>query len=556
MELPDKVRDKKNISVVVLFITLTIIGIYMFMNICSTLWDRDEPQYAQVAMEMVESGDYLVPTIDSQMWLGKPPLLYWLMSVPFRIFGVTEFSCRFFSAIGTGITCLLTYLIGRRLVSKEAGLWTMPILASTILVLVIGTAGITDALMLPFIVAVMAILVSSAKTGMRFIHIVLMGTALGFGILAKGPIGLMPIPAIATMLWFDRKNRSNTRQYIWRISLAIAIGAAFFIAWAIPVNIATKGEFFRVFVGRDIINRAFTPMESHGGNFLLHLPYYLYIIMGGFFPWTLYLPGAFSALLGGRIGGKYGKVLLLSWIVPCFILMTIAATKLPHYVLFIWPALSLAVAGTIAAHKNNQLTSRDKTWLQRGVWIFAPFALIMSLGLIVGPFFVPVPGLRWPGIASGLLLLAMSIIAVYYHRAGRLSRSASVMIVGMIVFHVPLLLGVLPAIERIKVSPHIAKDLNSLIEKDVPVLTYKYDEPSLSFYLGRLTQRLVTAQDVLEWIKQPQNGVLVVPEKYLNRLKQEHENLPLEIIASKEGFNYSKGKKINLLVLARRTEKQ
>ncbi|MHC4212766.1 MAG: ArnT family glycosyltransferase [Planctomycetota bacterium] len=556
MGLSDKGRDKKNISVIVLFITLLIIGIYMFMNTCSSLWDRDEPQYAQVAMEMVESGDYLVPTIDSQMWLGKPPLLYWLMSVSFRIFGPTEFSCRFFSAIGTGITCLLTYIIGRTLLSKEAGLWTMPILASTILVLVIGTAGITDALMLPFIVAVMAVLVKSAKTGMRFIHIVLMGSALGFGILTKGPIGLMPIPAIATMLWFDRKNRSNTLQYIWRISLAIAIGAAFFIAWAIPVNIATKGEFFRVFVGRDIINRAFTPMESHGGNFVLFLPYYLYIILGGFFPWTLYLPGAFSALLGGRVGGKYGRVLLLSWIVPCFILMTIAATKLPHYVLFIWPALSLAVAGTIAAQKNNQLTSRDKIWLQRGAWIFVPFALVMSLGLIVGPFFVQVPGLRWSGVVSGLLLLTMSIVAVYYHRADKLSRSASVMIVGMIVFHIPLLLGVLPAIERIKVSPYIARDLNSLIKKDVPVVTYKYDEPSLSFYLGRLTQRLETDQDVLEWVKQPQDGVLVVPEKYLNRLQQEHESLPLKIIASKEGFNYSKGKKLNLLVLARRTEKQ
>jgi 4-amino-4-deoxy-L-arabinose transferase-like glycosyltransferase len=88
MDLPGKGRDKKTISVV-LFITLTIIGIYMFMNVCSTLWDRDEPQYAQLAMEMVESGDYLVPTIDSQMWLGKPPLLYWLMSIAFRIFGPT-----------------------------------------------------------------------------------------------------------------------------------------------------------------------------------------------------------------------------------------------------------------------------------------------------------------------------------------------------------------------------------------------------------------------------------------------------------------------------------
>jgi 4-amino-4-deoxy-L-arabinose transferase-like glycosyltransferase len=555
MELPNNTRDKK-ILLIVILIALVITGIYMFMNTCTTLWDRDEPEYAQVVLEMVESGNYVVPTFNSQMWLEKPPLIYWMMSIPVRIFGPTEFACRFFSAVGVGTTCLLTFIIGRKLVGTEAGLWTMPILASTLLVLIVGTAAITDALLLPFIVAVMAILLISAKSGMSFKHIILMGGALGLGTLTKGPIGLIPMPAIAAILFFDRKNRNNMGQYIRRIAVSLAIGAVIFLLWAIPVNIITNGEFFRVFVGRDIINRAFRPMESHGGNFLLFLPYYLLDIVIGFFPWTLHLPGAFSAVSGGRVGGKYGRVYLLSWIIPCVVLMTLAATKLPHYIIFIWPALSLAVAGTISAAKKNLLIPRDIAWLRRGVWFFGPQALIMSLSLMIAPFFIPIPGLLWPGMASGLVLLGMTIAAVYYHRAGKFSLSAAVLLGGMIVFHVPLLLGVFPAIESIKISPHIARDVNSTVEKDVPVATYQYSEPSLNFYLVKPTEHLDSSNDVIAWAKQSKPGVLIIPKQYLIEIEQQHGILPLDQIASRKGFNYSKGKIIELLALTRRTQKQ
>jgi 4-amino-4-deoxy-L-arabinose transferase-like glycosyltransferase len=555
MELPNNTMDKK-ILLIVILIALVIIGIYMFMSTCTTLWDRDEPEYAQVVMEMVESGDYVVPTFNSQMWFEKPPLFYWMMSIPVRIFGPTEFACRFLSAIGVGTTCLLTFIIGRKLVGTEAGLWTMPILASTLLILVIGTVAITDALLLPFIVAVMVIFMITAKSGMSFIHIILMGVALGLGTLTKGPIGLMPMPAIAAILFFDRKNRNNTGQYIRRIAVSLAIGAVIFLIWAIPVNIITHGEFFRVFVGRDIINRALRPMESHGGNFVLFLPYYLIVIVVGFFPWTLHLPGAFSAVIGGRIGGKYGRVYLLSWIIPCVILMTLAATKLPHYIIFIWPALSLAVAGTISAAKKSQLIPRDIAWLRRGVWFFGPQALIMSLFLMIAPFFIPIPGLLWPGMASGLALLVMTITAVYYHRLGKFSMSAAVLLGGMIVFHVPLLFGVFPAIEYVKISPHIAREVKSTVEKDVPVATYQYSEPSLNFYLVKPTEHLDSPNDVIAWAKQSKPGVLIIPKQYLIEIERQHGTLPLDQIASRKGFNYSKGEILELLALTRRIQKQ
>lgn len=537
------------------FIALAVMVLYLLMSTRSTLWDRDEPRYARVTVEMVDSGRYLVPTFNDQIWFDKPPLLYWLMSFPVRLLGPTELACRFFGAVGTAITCLLTFYIGRRLLDSKTGLWAMVILASTLLVLIVGSAATSDAVLLPFIVAVLLIFTYTSVPGTRFSHVILMGIALGLGMLTKGPIGLMPIPVIGAILWFNRKTSVNVRRNILLVGISLAIGFSIFAAWAIPVNSFTNGEFFRVFIGRHVLSRALKPMEHHGGNFFLYLPYYLPVIIIGFFPWTLHLPGAFSAVAGGRVGGKYGRIFLFSWIIPIFIIMTLAATKLPHYILFIWPALALAVAGTIIAAQQNRLTDRDKIWLRRGVWFFGPLAITMALSLMVGPWFQQIPGLGWVGLASGIVLFIMAIPAIYYQRANRPHVSAKVLIVGILIFEVPVLFGLLPAIEQVKLSPAIAKVVKLKTDKDTPVVVYNFREPTLNFYIGRHIESLHSEEAVAAWAKQPDYGVLIIPNDMLNQIQRNYGALPLDKIASKKGLNYSKGKTLELVALIRRMDK-
>ena len=537
--------------IVALLIALAIMSIYLFMTTRSTLWDRDEPRYARVTVEMVQSGNYLVPTFNGRSWLDKPILLYWLMSLPVRVFGPTEFACRFFSVVGTALTCLLTFFIGRRLLGVRAGLWAMVILASTLMVLSIGTAAIADAVLLPFIVAAMAVFIQAAESGMHIPHIIIMGIALGLAMLTKGPIGLLPVPVIIVTLWLNRKAGLNIKLFLLQVGAAIVIGCLILIAWAIPVNNATGGEFVNVFLARHVLARAIKPMEHHGGNFLLFLPYYIPVIIAGFFPWTLYLPGSISAVLGKRVGGQYFRALLIGWVVPIVIIMTLAATKLPHYVLFIWPALALATAGTIVAAQQNKLSSRDRMWLRRGVWFFGPLAIGGALFLIIAPWFLPIPGLQWPCLASGAVLLIMTIIAIHRQRADRPQASAVVLLTGMIVFHVPYAFGVLPAIERVKISPPIARAIKDKTTKETPVATYKYAEPTLNFYIGRQIEPLGSEEAVVEWTRQPKSGVLIIPKNNLATIQESYGSLTLEEIAAVKGFNYSKGTILEVLALTR-----
>jgi len=88
------------------------------------------------------------------------------------------------------------------------------------------------------------------------------------------------------------------------------------------------------------VEPSLSPMEGHGGNRLLILPYYLTVTRIGFAPWPPYLPGAASAVLGGRVGGPRLRALLVGWAAPVFLMLTLIATKLSHYLLPVWPALA------------------------------------------------------------------------------------------------------------------------------------------------------------------------------------------------------------------------
>ena len=533
-------------------IAFLIMVIYLFMGTRTTLWDHDEPRFARATVEMIESGNYLVPTFNGKMWADKPILFYWFMSVPVRLLGPTEFACRFWGGVGAAVTSLLTFFIGQRLFGAKAGLWAMIVLASTLEMIGVGTLATIDAVLLPFIVAVVAIFVQSAISRIRIWHIILAGIALGAGMLAKGPMGLQPIVVIAVTLWLGRKAGLEVRRFVWPFAAVLIIGGLIFLAWAIPANNATHGEFFRIFIGRHVLTRAIKPMEQHGGNFLLYLPYYLPIIIGGFFPWTLHLPGAISSVLGGRIGGQYCRALLISWVVPIFIVMTLAATKLPHYIVFIWPAMALAVGGTIVAAKQDGLTERDRMWLRRGVWFFGLFAIVTTLVLMIGPWLVEIPGLRWSGLASGIALLVMAMIAIRYQWANRPQVSAVVLLIGMFVFEIPILFGLLPAIEQIKINPAIAQAVKAKTGKEIPVASYKCREPTLNFYIGRQIESLGDENAVVSWSRQTGEGVLIIPKDKLDNIQQSYGTLPLEEIASKKGFNYSKNKIIEVKALIRK----
>lgn len=544
---------KQNIRYVVLILAVLALVMFFFITARSTLWDRDEPRYAQATIEMVTSGNYLYPTFCNKVFPDKPILMYWLMSASIHVFGVSEFAARFFSPLATVIAVVITALIGRRLFSPFAGILAMAMLITTPMIIINGTLATTDAVLLAFIVLAISVFALSNPIGLHgsLIWLFFAGCLAG-AMLTKGPIVAIPILVAITTLGFGRHfSRSLAKQLIF-IGAAVLLAIFIFLLWFIPANLATGGEFLKVGIGHRVLRQTFYPLESHGGNFLLYLPYYLPVILCGFFPWTLYLPAAVSVWTGQQTWFRTSRLLLLSWILVTLCLMTLIATKLPHYILPCWPALALISAGVLDAQCRGVLSAKNILWLKRGIWLFVPAGFLFGIALLVGPWFLPMPGARVACTGAGIQILLITMYGSRLHRAGHFLKSAAILFVGVLLLQFSFALTVLPSVETFKVSPRIARAIYKKTPSGIPVAIRGYKEPSLVFYLQKsLIINIPDNAGVATWARGNGAGILVIPRTLFTQIQKEYGPLRLWKIAIVKGFNYSKGIRVDLLVLYR-----
>ncbi len=609
-------------------IAAAVIILYALVASGSTLWDRDEPRFARATVEMIESGDYLVPTFNGRLRPDKPILIYWLMALPVRLLGPTELAFRLPALLAAAGACLLTWWLGRRLFGTETasrspetadarrctriptgrnddaipmpsfadpigvhrrssaapsssslsppdcrlapsaalcdaradrtGLLAMAALATTPLLMVSGTAATTDAVLLAFILAALALFVPALEGGLGWGRAALIGLALGGALLTKGPVGLaVPLLAVAATLFMLRRTPGAKRSRVAPLAAASALSLGLFFLWALPANAATSGEFVRQGLGHHVLERMSRPLESHGGATLAWLPYYLPVVVAGFFPWVLLLPGALSALLGGRLLEPRARALLIGWMVTTFALMTLVRTKLPHYVLPMWPAMALVVAGVLQRRGEGALSAADERWLGRGIWLFMPFGLALGIACLVAPWLLDIPKARGALWGLGLLVLVMTFAVRREHRSGRHGTAAAAMLVGMVLLQLHAALVALPAMERFKLSPEAAAAVRERTPPGAAFAACKYCEPSLVFYAGRRMETVSSKSGSLsEWAARPEPGVLVVPRETLSAAGASPESLGLSTLRSERGFNLSNGRSMELLVLERPAVKE
>ncbi len=534
-------------------LAIAIFAYASFLSSRSTLFDRDEPRFAQASVEMLSTGNWLYPTFDYELRPDKPILVYWLMAGAIRMFGATAWAARFWSPVCLALACWLVFCIGKRLFDSKAGLIAMGLLAVSPLALMEGVVATTDALLLlciTFAMSNFAPVLTSGGSAMRHLGIAL-GTA--GALLAKGPVGLaIPALSIAFALWFARAEKVPSLRDRKRTWYALLAALVVFLVWAIPANSATNGEYASQGLGHHVVDRSTEALEGHGGNYLLWLPFYLPIVVLGFLPGLLFLPAACVAFLDDRAASLRARALIVGWVVPCFLLMTFVPTKLPHYVLPIFPALALGSAAVIRAMERDELSDRERAWVSSGTWIFGAVAILLAAGFAVAPRVLELEGLQVPALVMAAMSGATALTAMYAHRKGRLTVAAQTTIAG---FAATWLAGawlVLPVVEGTKVAPALAAAIRSRVPKSVVVARWKFNEPSFDFYLGRPPIKdFDDEQQFRAWAAETSPAVLVVPR---DKLEASRDVLPAARwteLAAEKGFNLSKGRPFELVVLAR-----
>lgn len=152
------------------------------------LLDPDEARFAQTSVEMMRSGDYVVPTFEGEPRLVKPPLLHWVQASMFRIAGPNEMLARLPSAAATFVSLLLVAWIGWRRFGVEGSAWSAAVFLTFPLVVMVGRIGTLDALLSVHVLAVLALdFVQPEGGGLQRSAVV--GGLLGLAFLVKGPVG-------------------------------------------------------------------------------------------------------------------------------------------------------------------------------------------------------------------------------------------------------------------------------------------------------------------------------------------------------------------------------
>jgi 4-amino-4-deoxy-L-arabinose transferase-like glycosyltransferase len=398
--------------------------------------------------------------------------------------------------------------------------------------------------------ASIALAAGAFVNGFRLAHAAGFALALGLAQLAKGPVGLaVPLLVLALAALLSRSARVRPARLLVG---SAAVSVVVFLAWAVPANAATHGRLFTEGFGRHVVGRSLAPMEGHGGGSLAGLGYYLPVVAFGFLPGLLYLPAALSAAFGKRLGERT-SALLLAWIAAPLVLFTLVATKLPHYVLPIWPALALLCGGLLDAATEGRLAARDRACLRWGVLAYGAVTIGAVVLYLVAPARIPVPGLRIPGLALAVLAAVSSALGLAATSRGRHGRGVAVLAAGAAAMAAAAALLLMPAVERVKPVPPIAAAIRARVGPEAPLATLGFEEPSLTFASGaRSVRHLATAAEAGAWMREGGAGVLVLPRVELSRLKSVGALPPPEEIASASGWNVANGRRVDLVAVLRR----
>ncbi|OGW80578.1 MAG: hypothetical protein A3C47_00975 [Omnitrophica bacterium RIFCSPHIGHO2_02_FULL_51_18] len=336
------------------------------------LLDRDEPRFSEGSREMLERGDFLVPRFNNQERYDKPPLFYWCQAASYRLFGENDFAARFPSSLAAALTALLVFGFGARLAGKKTGFWAAALFTLSIQTLILARAATADmVLTLFYTLAVWSAWELLAKRS--FFWWLSFYTALSLGFLAKGPIAFLPLLSVYIFM------RAKGIQDFFTKFLpfpGILLSLFLIALWAVPAFRETHGEYFRLGIGKHVIERSFHPLENHGAKSFLGyaatLPFYLVTLFLSFFPWSMHLPRA-AGLLKKHPSAEHAYLWFQT--APVFLLFSLLRTKLPHYTFPAFPLLSLLLAGLW--FKENLSTRR----LARASVVMTLLTLVLSMAV-------------------------------------------------------------------------------------------------------------------------------------------------------------------------------
>lgn len=468
--------------------------------------DPGDGYFAEAAREMVESGNYVTPHLNYQVYFSKPILIYWLIASAYHAFGISEFAARFWSAALSTCLVLATYWLGRTILNRKSGLLAGLILMTSPLVVTFARLSMVDSPLTCFVgLAVVALLMTTVAGSRRWWPVFYVSLALS--VLIKGPVGVVLVAgAFVVFLIARRPSPDVLNQWLVRLHpwWGVLILLAIVLPWHLAVAQDTDWLFLKVFYLYENLDR-FRGQLNHEHH---EIWYYLPVLAYGFFPWVIFLPSAIANLLAVRRPdphaaslnnarlGSDGLFFLACFAATVVVFFTLSATKLQTYVLPAFPALAVLVASVLDRWTGQP--AKAPRWLKLALGALAVLAIGAALAVLVAAIFargVPV-WVKLIGSLTGFLLATGLVWVFLVFRRGR-SAVPLYTLVAITVTGCALISQIAFEVGYRYRNAGLHQLIGPLIGRRAKVAFYQEFKPSMMFYLRRPVDTFFIADQLI-----------------------------------------------------------
>jgi 4-amino-4-deoxy-L-arabinose transferase-like glycosyltransferase len=335
-----KIRQSSALHPGKIFLILLIYALLWFGTLnYRHLIPSDEGRYAEMAREMLVTGDWVTPRYNGYKYFEKPPLQIWATAATFQAFGIGDWQARLWTALTGFLTILAIGFTGAKIFNARAGWLAAVVLASSPMWVISGHVNSLDMGLSAFLVtALCSLLVAQTATQKNTTRkwMWICWACMGLATLSKGVIGAA-IPAMVLIAY-------SISAWDWKIWTRLHIISGTFIFFIITapwfVLVAQRNpEFLEFFFIHEHLQRFTQDAHSRTGPIYYFVP----LLIIGLLPWVLQIPGAIKNAFENRQHGFSSHWLLLCWFVVIFAFFSVSRSKLPGYIIPIFPALALLI---------------------------------------------------------------------------------------------------------------------------------------------------------------------------------------------------------------------
>lgn len=531
------------------WIVLALFSLLLFMPGISKMpvIDRDEAHFAQASRQMIQTGNYFQIRFQEKTRFQKPPGINWLQATSVKLFSDADanriWPYRIPSVLGALLSVLLTYFFGKRFISSRAAAIAAGLLASSLLLVVEAHMAVIDTSLLSSILLMQGSLWVIYQAGMedKPVHwcwALFFWLAMTYGFVLKGVTPLVGLFSVATLCLVEKR-------VSWLRGLRLYSGFALFIllnvAWLLLINEAEHSNYLMQMLNKDLLPKLQGGHESHGQPPLFHLfilpltfwPASLFLWIGGTYAWT----------------NRHTRVVkfLLAWLIPTWIFFECMPTKLPQYMLPVFPALALLCALAI---ESELFAVKSDRWLRFLQILWVLLSIGLGLGLVLISYLI-VQQVNFISFFLLVLISILTVVAVYYVRKGNNQRGLMVLLILAGLFFPLTFNQLLPQLEPIWLTTSLSQQIDmKRITSDKPLLVVGFEEPSLVFNLNTRLVSFTDRNTAINHLASTPYQLALFEASTLQGWTERPGHIA--ILGQFRGFNYNKGRWVKLILVGQK----